>query len=1030
VTVAEELPPAVARFIADVSAYTEPLQRAIKDTEKLKDRTDAAAIKARQLGLAAREGADRAAAAMRHAEEAAARFERGEISLAEATKAATNAAQAQARADMQLVAAEAAVTAALKANEEEQKKFSKSAEKASGAGFSEMSMLKKIWMIAGYATGALEPLAAAILAVAGGLSSGLVSAVMGVGIFGIVAKSVFTSSVAGATAAKAAQDRYTASVAKAEQTYKNSMSTATTAAARQNAKLAEQKALTTAVQTRTTALAAANKGLSASQVKLGKDILGVKDQWHQFIAAVAPGVAHVIDSGLALVPRFLQYMGMFLPPVEDGLMKVIKLISAGTNTTWFIAFMQAMSANSGQSIVKIAVAIGHLIKGIAGLLTAFAPFSQVVLSGLDKMTAKFAAWGQGLGQTKGFADMMTMVKTQGPTIVTIIRNLAIVFGQFAKDMAGSASNMVWLKFLPQLTGLAATFMKANPGLIMFVMNIMLVTSTMKSGIGVIGKFTSNIVDLGKGAVKAGKNTASLIRGFNDAEAAASAATGKWGTVGGKLKSIFSGVPIKNFTAGFKSADAAASETTGKMGSLGGKISAMFSAIQAASMAPVKGLSNFSKGFKDAEYAAAGASGMMGTFGGNVKGLFTTMKSGGQSAFSAISTGVSTAVTAVAALPAVLSAAVAAVKSWAIWSKVAAAATKIWTIIQAAFDVVMAANPIVLIIIGIMALVGVIIYCYTHFKIFRDVVHTVFEFIKTHWPLILAILTGPIGLAVYFIIKYWNTIYGFFKGIIVTIINFVKAHWQLILGILGGPLGMAVFLITKYWNTIYGFFKSIIMDVINFVKSHWQLLLGILGGPLGMAVYLITKYWKQIYHVFLMGVNWVLGALGSLLSKTVRMFAGVGTMLFNAGKWLVQGFINGIESMFNMVVATARNLISNFGGTILKVLGLGSPSKVAMYWGKMTGHGMALGLLGQVSNVRNAAQRMALAANTGMSTIGMRNVLPGGILRTGAATGGLGGGGGPLNVFVDGKKLFEIMQSRTYKYNIRNSGAVTGILRPV
>jgi hypothetical protein len=144
-----------------------------------------------------------------------------------------------------------------------------------------------------------------------------------------------------------------------------------------------------------------------------------------------------------------------------------------------------------------------------------------------------------------------------------------------------------------------------------------------------------------------------------------------------------------------------------------------------------------------------------------------------------------------------------------------------------------------------------------------------------------------------------------------------------------------------------------------------------------------------------------------------------------------GFIHGIESMFSYVANTAFNLLKSLGGTVLKVLGIGSPSKVAIWWGKMTGHGMAQGLLGQVSNVRNAAQRMALAANTGMSTIGMRNVLPGGILRTGAATGGFGsGGGGPLNVYVDGKKLFEIMQSRTYKYNIRNSGAVTGILRPV
>lgn len=978
---AEELPPAVARFIADVTQYTEPLQRAIEDTKKLQDRTDMAAIKARQMGLAAREGADKAAAAMKLAEEAAARYERGEISLAEATRFATEAAKAQAKADMQLAMANEAVAAALKNQEEQQKRTSKTAEKAS---FLEAGMLSKIWTIAGFATGSLEPLAAALIAVAGGLSSGLASAVMGLGVFGVVAKSVFTSALTGATAAKAAQDNYTASVAKAHQVYQNAMSTATTATARQNAKLAEQKSLLTAAQTRTTALAAANKGLSSAQIQLGKDIIGVKDQWQQYISVVAPGVAKVLDSGLKLVPIFLQYMSMFLPPVEEGLSKVINLIGKGVNSRWFVDFIKAMSANSGQGILKISIAIGNLIKGIAGLLVAFAPFSQVVLKGLDDMTGKFAAWGQGLNQTKGFGEFMTMVKTQGPTIVGILKNLATIATMFVKDMAGSASNMLWMKVVPQITALGAAFMKANPALVEWAMNILLVTSTMKSGIGAVTGFARGIGDFAGGVGKAYTGTSNLVKGFNSAEFAATEASGAMGTFGGKLKTLMSGTPFMNFAKGFKSADQAASEATGTMGTLGGKVSAVFNAITAATLAPVKGLGNFAKGFKSAEAAASDATGVMGTFGGSVAKGFGAIGSAAKSGGAAMASAFSNAFSAVMMLPGLLSGAVAAVREWAIWSKIAAAATKVWTVIQAAFDIVMAANPIVLIIVGIMALVGVIIYCYTHFKIFRDVVHNVFEFIKTHWPLILAILTGPIGLAVYFIIKYWNTIYAFFKGIIVTI--------------------------------------------INFVKSHWQLILGILGGPLGMAVFLITKYWKQIYHVFLMGVDWVLHSLGSLLSKTVAMFKGVGSLLVNAGKWLVMGFIHGIESMFDMVVATARNLISNLGGTILRVLGIGSPSRTAMWWGQMTGHGLALGMLGQVSNVRQAAMRMAGAVNSGMALGTFR--APGAVLATSPrAVAGAGGMSGNVNVYVDGKKLFEVMKSQIYQYNIRNSGAVTGVVRP-
>ena len=978
---AEELPPAVARFIADVTQYTEPLQRAIEDTKKFGDRTDVAALKARQMALAAREGADKAAAAMKIAEEAAARFERGEISLAEATRAATNAAQAQARADLQLAAAQNAVNNALKNQENQQKKTSKEVQKSS---FMEAGMLSKIWTIAGFATGSLEPLAAGILAITGGLSSGLVSAVMGLGAFGILAKSVFTASAASATNAKAAQDAYTASIAKAQQTYATTMKTATTATARHNALLREQTAIQAASKAQTVGLNQAYHGMSQSEIQLGKNIMHLKTMWQGFITAVSPGIATVADGALALVPRFLQYISMFLPSVETGLAKVIQLISKGTNTSWFISFMQAMSANSGDSIEKIAVAIGHLFKGIAGLMVAFAPFSQVVLKGLDQMTGKFAAWGQGLNQTKGFGEFMTMVKTQGPTIVGILKNLATIATMFIKDMAGSASNMLWMKIVPQITALAAAFMKANPGLVEWAMNIMLVTSTMKSGVGAITSFTTGIGNFAGGVGKAYTGTSNLVKGFNSAEFAATEASGAMGTFGGKLKTVLGGASFTNFAKGFKSADQAASEATGTMGTLGGKVSAVFNAITAATLAPVKGLGNFAKGFKNAEAAASDATGVMGTFGGSVSKGFGAIGSAAKSGGAAIASAFSNAFTAVMMLPSLLSGAVTAIREWAIWSKIAAAATKVWTVIQAAFDIVMAANPLVLIIVGIMAAVGVIIYCYTHFKIFRDVVHNVFEFIKQHWPLILAILTGPIGLAVYFIIK--------------------------------------------YWNTIYGFFKKIIVDIINFVKSHWPLILGILGGPIGLAVFLIMKYWKQIYHVFLTGVDWVLNSLHSLLSKTLAMFKGVGSLLVNAGKWLVMGFVHGIESMFGYVVNAAYNLIKSLGNTVLKVLGIGSPSKTAMWWGQMTGHGLALGMLGQVGNVKQAAMRMTSAVNAGMAAGTFR---PGAVLATSPrAVAGTSAASGNVNVYVDGKKLFEVMKSQIYQYNIRNSGAVTGVVRPV
>ncbi|MGW9245721.1 hypothetical protein [Streptomyces badius] len=58
------------------------------------------------------------------------------------------------------------------------------------------------------------------------------------------------------------------------------------------------------------------------------------------------------------------------------------------------------------------------------------------------------------------------------------------------------------------------------------------------------------------------------------------------------------------------------------------------------------------------------------------------------------------------------------------------ATKLWTLAMIAFNLVMAANPITLIIIAIVALVAAVVYAYRNFETFRNIVDAVWNGIKT------------------------------------------------------------------------------------------------------------------------------------------------------------------------------------------------------------------------------------------------------------------------------------------------------------
>jgi TP901 family phage tail tape measure protein len=97
-----------------------------------------------------------------------------------------------------------------------------------------------------------------------------------------------------------------------------------------------------------------------------------------------------------------------------------------------------------------------------------------------------------------------------------------------------------------------------------------------------------------------------------------------------------------------------------------------------------------------------------------------------------------------------------------------AAVKVWTIVQTALNIVLAMNPIGLLIIGVALIIAGLVLLWTKVDGFRGfwigawnmitgAASATWNWIKEKWPLILAILTGPIGMAVRFIAKHWESI---------------------------------------------------------------------------------------------------------------------------------------------------------------------------------------------------------------------------------------------------------------------------------
>jgi TP901 family phage tail tape measure protein len=152
------------------------------------------------------------------------------------------------------------------------------------------------------------------------------------------------------------------------------------------------------------------------------------------------------------------------------------------------------------------------------------------------------------------------------------------------------------------------------------------------------------------------------------------------------------------------------------------------------------------------------------------------------------------------------------------------ATKIWTAVQTALNVVMAMNPLGLLIIGIGLIVAGILLLWNNSSGFRDfwigawekikgAASAVWNWVKSNWPLLLAILTGPIGLAVLAIVKNWDKI----KAGATAVKDWTVTKFSQLVSWLTGLPGRISNSLSSMWDGLKSGFRA----AINWVIGKWN-----------------------------------------------------------------------------------------------------------------------------------------------------------------------------------------------------------------
>ncbi len=171
------------------------------------------------------------------------------------------------------------------------------------------------------------------------------------------------------------------------------------------------------------------------------------------------------------------------------------------------------------------------------------------------------------------------------------------------------------------------------------------------------------------------------------------------------------------------------------------------------------------------------------------------------------------------------------------------------------------------------------------------------------------------------------------------------------------------LITGLWNAGKNLFSQGVSACINFIKnllsgatSNFNTL-RTFGANAFQALWSVAKnMMSRLLSSVISSIRQVPTNVRNFMNQAVNVLKGIN--LFSIGKNMIQGLINGIKNMAGNVVGAIGSVVNGAISKAKKTLGINSPSKLFMQFGKWTGEGLAIGIDDENNRVSKASKGLA------------------------------------------------------------------------
>lgn len=183
-------------------------------------------------------------------------------------------------------------------------------------------------------------------------------------------------------------------------------------------------------------------------------------------------------------------------------------------------------------------------------------------------------------------------------------------------------------------------------------------------------------------------------------------------------------------------------------------------------------------------------------------------------------------------------------------------------------------------------------------------------------------------------------------------------------IVGAFEGIKNFFIT-IWQSIKDAFNQAWEFIKSIARSAVQFVVSIVTGAFNQLPEAVQGPLRRMRDGAVDAFNGLLGFIRDIPSRIVSALGNLGSLLYGAGRDVVNGMINGITSAIGSLANTAANMASSALQAAKNALVSKSPSKKMMEVGEDFGQGFVIGIDSMLRQV--AAAGADLASQTVMST---------------------------------------------------------------